>query len=107
MTASSWKTCILTTVYVSFGRKEMGVSTYIPTYRLSYRQAIAFVREGGSVIAVSRRSAYRLASSVGYGGPIERHPAHSNKITGTTYGYRRHYHTEVKAYSGGHIFYVW
>lgn len=84
-------------VNVGFGN---GKDAYIPTIRLSYSEAIAYVQGGGSVFANSRRNAYKLARAVGGGKPI-RHNAHGG------IGFWKHYHaTRGGLKMRGHIFYV-
>ena len=90
--------------YVTLG---YGVSTYIPTYTISYPRAISYVRAGGNVIARSRSDAYKLAVAVGNGRMPTRVERHYNHDTGSNLGYLWHLHgTGSSGRVGGHVFYL-
>ena len=84
-------------IYVDYGQ---GNGTYIPTTPLTYKKAISYVRNGGSVFADTKNHAYKLAKAVGTSKPVL-DPAHGGL------GYWKHYHAMRKNKRvGGHIFYV-
>ena len=84
-------------VEVKFGKAKKQ-SSFIPVAPISYSQAIALVKAGGNVFAISKQKAYNCAKAAGNG----REPTKPEKHG--SLGFFWHYHTGSRA--GGHVFYL-
>lgn len=82
---------------VTYGKSKK-VSSYIPIAPLDYSRAISVVKSGGSVFAVSKSSAYKLAKAAGNGAEPTKPEIHGGL------GFFKYYHTNKR--TGGHIFFI-